>query len=150
MSKQIQRRLKKSATPAVVRYEIQIIITPETTKHRTSIVFISHRQTLSSPQNGRNFNTTTVSGPYKNGANKTLQTSQTTLATINVQQLKNRIIYLNAYLCLYADSYLMLINLPKPTTSRKLVIKVTETRLFVTSRKQLFHKPKFMLNVDYP
>ena len=49
MSKQIQRRLKKSVTPAVIRYEVQIIIAPETKKPLTSIVFIFKQRTLSSP-----------------------------------------------------------------------------------------------------
>ena len=127
MSKQIQRRMKKSVTPAVIRYEVQIIITPETTKHRTSIVFISHRQTLSSPQNRRN------SHKY-----------HCFRAIIRMAQMNRMYVpRLLAYL-------LTLSWRTSLTTSRKLVIKVTETRLLNTSRKQLFHKPRFMLNVDYP
>ena len=45
---------RKSVTPAVIRFEVQIIITVRMKTHFTSNVFVFKQQILSSPQNGRN------------------------------------------------------------------------------------------------
>ena len=60
--------------------------------------------------------------------------------------------HLLTYLCSYTDLYSMPTNLSKLTTSRKLVIKVTETPFVIMSRKQLFmnHVSCLMLIIREP
>ena len=139
MSKQIQRWRKKSVTPAVIRYELQIIIITRMKKHLTSIVFVFKQQTLSSLQQ---------------------LPPQTELPTISYDyiadlQPKNKI---------YVPQHLLLTYAHIPTLtrclsisqssrlSRKLVIKVTETPFVIMSRKQLFmnHVSCLMLIIREP
>ena len=118
MSKQTQRRRKKSVTPAVIRYDVQVIIMPE---WRNAL----HQLFLSS--NNKFYH---HYSKFDNNQNllqcRRLIAKETDLCASIL-----------TYLCSNTDLYSMLINLSKLTTSRKLVVKVTETRLLIKSRKQL-------------
>ena len=119
-----------------------MIITPETKKHLTSIVFIFKRQTLSSPTQNQHTKPTTISYECVSPIVIDIQSKSAR------RDSRNKFMCLNTYLLTYTHiptTTRCLSIYQRSRLSRKLVIKVTETPFLNTSRKQLFHKPRFML-----
>ena len=127
---------RKSVTPAVIRLEVQIIITVRR-KNLTSIVVVFKQQTLSSL-------------PQLLHEQNLLPSIMTTLPTYS---RRIEFMYFNVYLLTYVHI---------PTTTRCLST-YQRSRLSKKTRNKgyrdaincyvpetTFHKPRFMLNVDYP
>ena len=102
---------RKSVTPAVIRLEVQMIITD---------INLS----------------TSKSYYYQLCLCRRLTAKESEFYVLQ---------HLLTYLCSSTNSYLILVHRSKLTTSRKLVIKVTETRLLIMSRITTYHKPRLCL-----